>query len=194
MGERGHEVVLVRHGETEWSRSGRHTGRTDIDLTAAGRLQAERLGPRLARRRFALVLTSPLRRATETCRLAGLERTARRRDDLAEWDYGDYEGRTTAEIRAMRPFWSLWTDGAPGGETADGVGRRVDAVIAELASADGDVAVFSHGHLLRALAARWIGLLPSDGARFALDTAATSVLGHERERPAILRWNQVGEP
>jgi broad specificity phosphatase PhoE len=182
------EIVLVRHGETEWSKTGQHTGTTDIDLTTAGRRQAHRLGGLLAPHRFTSVLTSPLRRASETCRLAG-HASAQVRDDLVEWDYGTYEGRTTADIRAERPGWSLWRDGAPAGETADDVGRRADRVIAELQSATGDVAIFSHGHLLRVLAARWIGLPPEAGALLSLHTASLSVLGHERETAVIVAWN-----
>jgi broad specificity phosphatase PhoE len=185
------EIVLVRHGETEWSKTGQHTGTTDIDLTTAGRQQAHQLGGLLAPHRFASVLTSPLRRASETSRLAG-HANAQVRDDLVEWDYGTYEGRTTADIRAERPGWSLWHDGAPAGETADDVGRRADRIIAELLSATGDVAIFSHGHLLRVLAARWIGLPPEAGALLSLHTASTSVLGHERETPVIVSWNLPG--
>lgn len=189
-------VLLVRHGETEWSRSGQHTGRTDIPLTPAGRGQAELLGLQLAGRRFARVLTSPLGRALETCRLAGLDGTAEIRCELVEWDYGAYEGRTTADIRSERPGWSLWTDGTPGGETAADVGARVDPVVAELRTAPADIAVFAHGHVLRVLTARWLGLPPGEGRLFALATATVSVLGWERENPVIARWNQDcgGEP
>jgi probable phosphoglycerate mutase len=183
------EIVLVRHGETEWSRAGRHTGRTDIPLTAQGREQAKALGAALRERRFALVLTSPLARAAETCRLAGFGDVVLERDDLQEWDYGAYDGRTTAEIREERPGWTLWRDGVPGGETPAEVGARADRVIAELRSADGDVAVFAHAHLLRVLAARWIDLDPSAGGRFALDTASVSILGHHRETAVIQLWN-----
>lgn len=182
------EIVLIRHGETEWAKALRHTGTTDVGLTPNGRDQARRLGALLAGRGFASVLTSPRRRAAETCRLAGYA-DAEVRDDLAEWNYGTYEGRTTAEIRGELPGWSLWRDGAPEGETAEDVGRRADRVIAELRSSPGDVAVFSHGHLLRVLAARWIGLPPSAGTYLSLHTAALSVLGHERETPVIVSWN-----
>lgn len=182
--------MLVRHGETEWSRAGKHTGRTDVPLTEAGRQEAQAVGAALAKHRFALVLTSPLARAAETCRLAGLGETAEERDDLREWDYGAYEGRTTAEIRAKRPGWSLWADGAPDGETAAEVGERADRVIAELCSVDGDVAVFAHGHLLRVVAARWLGLEPGAGRMFALDPATISILGYERETPVIRLWNE----
>jgi broad specificity phosphatase PhoE len=184
------EVVLVRHGETEWSRDGKHTGRTDVPLTDEGRRQAAALGGYLGSRRFALVLTSPLARAKETCRLAGLEDVAQERTDLVEWDYGAYEGRTTAEIREERPGWTLWGDGVPGGETAQEVGVRADRLIVELRGADGDAAVFAHGHFLRVLAARWLGLEPADGRLFALDTATISVLGYERETPVVRLWNR----
>ena len=186
----GLEVVLVRHGETLWSRSGKHTGRTDIPLTEEGRRQSERVGAALGRRRFALVLTSPLQRAAETCRLAGLGEAAVFRDELMEWDYGAYEGRTTPEIRADVPGWSLWRDGVPGGETATDVGRRVNHVLAELGAVDGDVALFAHGHVLRVIAARWLSLPPAEGRLFALDPATISILGHERETPVIRRWNE----
>ena len=186
----GPEVVLVRHGETLWSRSGKHTGRTDIPLTEEGRRQSERVGETLRGRRFALVLTSPLQRAAETCRLAGLGDVAAFREELMEWDYGAYEGRTTPEIRAEVPGWSLWRDGVPEGENAADVGRRVDAVIADVRAVDGDVALFAHGHLLRVLAARWLGLPPTEGRLFALDPATISILGHERETPVLRRWNE----
>jgi len=190
MATAAHEVVLVRHGETDWSRVGKHTGRTDIPLTESGRQEAKTVGAALAKRRFALVLTSPLARAVETCRLAGLGDAAAERDDLREWDYGAYEGRTTAEIRAERRGWSLWRDGVPDGETAARVGERADRVIAELRSVDGDIAVFAHGHLLRVLAARWLSLEPSAGQLFALDPATISIVGYERETPVIRLWNE----
>lgn len=183
------EIVLVRHGETEWSRSGRHTGVTDIPLTDAGRAQARRLAGRVAGRSYAGVLTSPLSRARDTCRLAGLERDAEVRSELVEWDYGDYEGRTTADIRQERPGWTVWHDGSPGGETAADVGARLEPLLTELRSSSGDVAVFAHGHVLRVLAALWIDLPPGDGARLALDTAAVSILGYERETPVLRLWN-----
>ena len=184
------EVLLVRHGETLWSRSGKHTGRTDIPLTESGRRQSEQVGDTLRGRRFALMLASPLQRAAETCRLAGFGDVAVVRDELMEWDYGAYEGRTTAEIRTEVRGWSLWRDGVPGGEPAADVGGRVDRVIAEVEAVDGDVALFAHGHALRALAARWLGLPPADGRLFALDPATISVLGHDRETPVIRRWNE----
>jgi broad specificity phosphatase PhoE len=183
-----HEVVLVRHGETEWSRSGKHTGNTDIPLTDAGRLAAEALGAPLRARSFARVLTSPLQRAAETARLAGFGE-AEVRDELKEWDYGAYEGRKTVDIREERPDWSLWRDGVPDGEMPVEVGARVDGVIGEIRSVSGDVALFAHGHILRVLAARWVGLGPEAGALFALDPATISVLGYERETPVIRIWN-----
>ena len=183
------EVVLVRHGATEWSESGQHTGRTDIPLTATGIRHAELIRPRLAGCRFAAVLTSPLSRAAETCRLAGLGERAQRREGLLEWDYGAYEGLTTAQIRGQDPGWLLWRDGCPGGETAPEVGTRVDGLMGELSTIDGDVALFAHGHVLRVIAARWIGLPPEAGGLFALSTATLSVLGYEREVAVIRLWN-----
>ena len=183
------EVVLVRHGETEWSRDMKHTGRTDVPLTEAGRREAERLRSALAGRRFARVLTSPLQRAVETCRLAGLADAAETTDALLEWDYGVYEGVTTTEIRATRPGWFLWRDGCPGGETAADVGARVDPIVEQLANLDGDIALFSHGHVLRVLTARWLTLDPESGALFALGTGTLSLLGFEREVRVIRRWN-----
>ena len=189
MANAGPEIILVRHGETEWSASGRHTGRTDIPLTDNGRSQAEHVRTRLHGRRFGTVLTSPLSRAEETCRLAGFGGVAKPRDELLEWDYGDYEGRTTPEIREERPGWFLWRDGCPHGETAAEVAARVDPLVAELREATDDVLLFSHGHLLRVLASRWIELGPENGAHLALGTASVSVLGREREAPAIWLWN-----
>jgi broad specificity phosphatase PhoE len=183
------EIVLLRHGETEWSRDGKHTGRTDVPLTEGGSEQAIALGAHLRGRRFALVLTSPLSRARETCELAGFCDVAQSRADLMEWDYGAYDGRTTADIREERPGWTLWRDGVPRGEGAADVGARADRVIAELRAAGGDAAVFAHGHVLRVLAARWLGLPPEDGRLFALDTGTISVLGYERETAVIRLWN-----
>jgi probable phosphoglycerate mutase len=185
-----HEVMLVRHGETEWSRSGKHTGRTDVPLTERGRKQAKAVGEALRGRRFALVLTSPLARALETCRLAGFGDSAEPRDELREWDYGAYEGRKTIEIRKEVPGWTLWRDGVPEGETIDEVAARVDRVIVELRSVQSDALLFAHGHVLRVLAARWLGLEPQDGALFALDPATISALGYERETSVIRLWNQ----
>jgi broad specificity phosphatase PhoE len=186
------EVVLVRHGETEWAREERHTGRTDVPLTGEGRREAEVLGRRLAGHTFALILTSPLRRAVDTCRLAGLGAAAEVRQDLAEWDYGRYEGRTTPEIRVEAPGWSLWRDGCPGGETAADVGRRADRLIAELRPLAGDAAVFAHGHLLRVLAARWVGMPAEAGGALGLSTATISILGHEHDLSVIWLWNDEG--
>jgi broad specificity phosphatase PhoE len=185
-------VVLVRHAETEWSRDGRHTGRTDIPLSAAGRAAGEALSRRLAAWRFELVLVSPLVRARETCELSGLAAQAQPCEQLQEWDYGDYEGLTTAEIRARRPSWNLWRDGCPGGESAADVGGRADRVLAELQRLRGTVAVFSHGHMLRVLAARWISLDAAHGARLGLSTGALSLLAHERETAILARWNDTG--
>jgi broad specificity phosphatase PhoE len=183
------EIVLARHGETEWSRDGRHTGRTDIPLTENGRREALQLREVLEGWSFARVLSSPLQRALETCRLAGLGDRAEITEDLVEWDYGEYEGITTAQIRESRPDWNLWRDGCPGGETAADVGRRADRVLAELEGVEGDVAVFAHGHVLRVMAARWVALPPESGALFALNTGTLSVLGYERETRVVRRWN-----
>ena len=183
------EIVLARHGETEWSRDRRHTGRTDIPLTENGRRQAAVLRDAFAGRSFERVLSSPLSRALETCREAGLGDQAELTGDLCEWDYGEYEGITTAEIRERRPGWNLWRDGCPGGESAKDVGRRVDRVLDSLADLDGDAAVFAHGHVLRVLTARWLGLGPEQGALFKLDTGTLSALGYERETRVITRWN-----
>jgi broad specificity phosphatase PhoE len=183
------EVLLIRHAETAWSRDRKHTGRTDVPLTEAGRAHARALRERLAGRAFALVLTSPLSRASETCELAGLGEEAQGRDELLEWDYGDYEGLTTAEIREQRPGWYLWSDGCPGGEGAEDVGTRVNRVIAEALAADGDVALFAHGHVLRALGARWIEQPTETGGRLALSTGAVCALGFEREVRVVRVWN-----
>jgi broad specificity phosphatase PhoE len=190
VSERPFEVVLVRHGETEWTRTRQHTGKTDIPLDEEGERQARLVGEALRGREFGLVLTSPLRRAADTCRIAGFGDVARARAELAEWDYGEYEGRTTADIRAERPDWSLWRDGVPGGERAADVGRRADHVVEELRRANVDALVFGHGHQLRVLASRWLGLEPTEGRLFALSTATISVLGYERETPVIWRWNE----
>jgi probable phosphoglycerate mutase len=183
------EVILVRHGATDWSTSGRHTGRTDIPLDDEGRAQAKALGERLVEWNFSLVLTSPLQRAQETCALAGLADRARVDADLAEWDYGDYEGLTTEQIRETRPGWTVFEGGVVDGETIDEVGARADRVIARLAAVDGAVALFSHGHMLRILGARWLGLPAVDGRLLGLDTATLSVLGHEHEARVVRRWN-----
>jgi probable phosphoglycerate mutase len=185
------EVVTVRHGETAWSASGRHTGRTDVPLTDEGRRQAGLVGRRLAGRPFALVLSSPLSRALETCQRAGFGDVVVLDDDLMEWDYGEYEGLTTPEIRARREDWWLWSDGCPGGETPADVAVRADRVVARCRPVDGDVALFAHGHVLRVLGARWIEQPPVLGGALVLTTAAISSLGYERERAAITGWNDV---
>ena len=185
-----HRVWLVRHGETEWSRSGQHTGRTDIPLTAEGVRQGRALGRHLVGRRFALVLTSPLRRARETCRLAGFAEGAEVADDLLEWDYGIYEGRTTESVRAEQPGWSIWTTAVSGGESVDQVGQRARRVIDRVDGVDGDVALFAHAHLLRILAACWVGLPALHGRHLILGAASISQLGYERETRVIRVWNQ----
>ena len=192
------QLILLRHGETEWSASGRHTGRTDVPLTAHGEAAAAALAPVLARRRIVAVFTSPAQRAVRTAELAGLP-GAKPDPDLWEWDYGGYEGRTTAEIQAGRPGWYLWRDGViPGdaahpGETVAQVGGRVDAVLSRvrplLAGPDGDVALMAHGHVLRVLTARWLGLEPAAGRLFRLDTGTCSTLGTEHDVPVITTWN-----
>ncbi|WP_412544216.1 histidine phosphatase family protein [Longispora sp. K20-0274] len=184
------DIVLLRHGETAWSLAGRHTSTTDLPLTAHGEEQAARVRPALAGRRFVAVFVSPRLRAHRSAELAGLT-TATVEDDLAEWDYGDYEGVTTADIRATRPGWDLWRDGCPGGESPAQVGARLDRVLdrARPLLADGDVAFVAHGHSLRVCGARWIDLPPSGGASLRLDTSTLSVLGHERDTPVLLRWN-----
>lgn len=182
-------IVIIRHAETQWSINGRHTGSTDLPLTAAGRIKGELIGSALSEFRFDSVWTSPLRRAADTCRLAGLGDVARTRSDLVEWDYGDYEGITTAEIIETRPGWDLWLHGAPGGESPDDVARRVDTLVAELARFGGDVAIFSHGHLSRALAVRWVGLPIEAGRLLALGTGTISVLSWQRDVRVIARWN-----
>ena len=183
------ELWLVRHAETEWAKAGRHTGRTDIPLTDDGRAAARALRPRIAGHPFTAVLVSPLSRARETAELAGLGEHAQLRDDLLEWDYGDYEGITTPEIREHRPDWFLWTDGVPNGEAAADVGARVDRVIAEALTLDGDVAVVAHGHVLRVLAARWLEQSPALGGRLVLATGGICRLGFERDVRALLAWN-----
>ena len=186
-------VWLVRHGETEWAKLGRHTGRTDIPLTDPGRDQARALGRRLAGHSFGIVLTSPLSRAAETAAIAGHGDTAVRVDDLMEWDYGALEGRKTADIRVEMPNWTIWRGPWPGGETVDDVGARADRVIARIREArpDRDALVFAHGHLLRVLAARWIWLPAASGGLFELATATLSILGWDREAPSIELWNEA---
>jgi broad specificity phosphatase PhoE len=184
--------VLVRHGETEWSKAGKHTGHTDIPLTDRGREEAGLVGEWLAGRSFERALTSPLSRAADTCELADPDGPVERREELLEWDYGEYDGRTTQEIRESRPDWFLWRDGCPGGETAADVGARVDRVLEELRDLQGDAALFAHGHVLRVLTARWLELGPEAGALFWLATATLSVLGYERETRVLRVWNVRG--
>ncbi len=186
-------IWLIRHGETEWSAAKRHTGRTDIALTPAGERQAAALKRSLAGRRFELVLCSPLRRASETCRLAGYGQTAEVTDDLLEWDYGVYEGRTTQEMRLEQPGWSIWTASVAKGESVEQVGHRAQRVIQRALAAGGDVALFAHAHILRVMAARWLVLPPDAGRLFALRTASISVLGFERETRVISLWNFIHE-
>jgi probable phosphoglycerate mutase len=182
-------VFLVRHGETEWSLSGQHTGMTDIPLTEHGRTMSKLLAPILAKVSFARILTSPLQRARETCELAGLGQRAETDGGLVEWNYGDYEGLTLKEIDAKAPGWMLFTDGCPGGEGPEDVSRRVDAVIERVRAVQGHVALFAHGHVFRVFAARWIGLPAAAGRHFLLDTATVSVLSYYRGVSAIKRWN-----
>jgi broad specificity phosphatase PhoE len=184
-------MVLLRHGATEWSQSGQHTGRTDIPLLDLGREQAKAAGELLRGMTFAQVVTSPLQRASATCALAGFE--GHPEPDLMEWDYGAYEGQTTAQICGERPGWTLWDDGVVDGERAADVGRRVDRVIERARQLDGDTLCVAHGHVLRVLTARWLGLPPVAGRLFALSTGTVSILGWEREHPVVLNWN-VGPP
>jgi broad specificity phosphatase PhoE len=186
----GHRLWLIRHGETQWSATGRHTGRTDVRLTDEGRRQAAALGRWLAGRSFALVLSSPLSRARETCVIARLGSLMELEEDLREWDYGAYEGRSTEDIRKEVPGWTIWTGDPAGGETAEQVGRRAARVIERAAAAHGDVALFGHGHMLRILAASWLGLSARAGRLFTLDTASLSVLGHEHGARVLETWNR----
>ena len=183
------EVVLVRHGETEWTITGQHTGRTDIPLTEKGRKQARLLEPLLSAANFALVLSSPLQRARETCELAGLGDRMELEPDLMEWDYGEYEGITSKEIKRTDPSWMVFRDGCPGGETPAQVGARVDRLIQRIRPVAGRVALFAHGHLLRVFVSRWIGFPPSAGQHFLLDTSTVGVLGYYQGVPAVKRWN-----
>ena len=182
-------LFVIRHGETAWSLSGQHTGTTDIPLTDNGRRLAVRLGPALAREKFTLVLVSPMQRARETCQLAGLGDAAVVDPDLMEWNYGEYEGLTPGQIHRVAPRWQLFPDGCPGGEAPVQVGARADRVIARARAAGGDVALFAHGHVLRVLAARWIGWPPGAGQHFLLDTGTLCVLGYYQEIPAVRIWN-----
>lgn len=182
-------VFAIRHGETAWALSGQHTGTTDLPLTENGRRLAERLRPVLAKEAFALVLSSPMQRARETCALAGLGDRAAVDANLAEWDYGEYEGLTSQQIRAASPGWLIFRDGCPGGEKPDQVGTRADRLIARARAAQGDVALFGHGHVLRVLVARWLGLPATAGQHFLLHTGTLCVLGDYQEIPAVRLWN-----
>jgi broad specificity phosphatase PhoE len=185
------DVYLVRHGETEWSLSGRHTGATDLPLTENGRSEAKMLEPLLSTIEFALVLSSPMQRARNTCELAGLGRNMLIDPDLMEWNYGEYEGLTSKQIRRVAPGWMVFDDGCPGGESPAQIGARADRLIARIRAAEGRVALFAHGHLFRVLAARWIGLPPAHGRHFLLDTSTLSILGYYQGVPALKRWNDV---
>ena len=186
-------IYLARHGETAWSRSGQHTGRTDLPLTERGERNARRLGERFNNLTFAKVFTSPLQRAARTCDLAGFKTIAEVDQDLLEWEYGQYEGRRSTEIRAQHPEWDLFRDGCPGGESPDQVGARADAVLKRVRAIEGNVLLFSSGHILRVLAARWLGLAPDAARYFLLDTASLSIMGYEHNRsaPVIRLWNDT---
>jgi len=183
------QVFLVRHGETEWSLSGQHTGTTDIPLTEHGRQVARRLRPILAKESFALVLTSPMQRARETCRLAGFETVASVEPDLMEWNYGRYEGLTPGQIAATAPGWLIFRDGCPGGDEQQDIGERVERVIARVRAIKGDIVLFAHGHVFRVFAARWLGLPPAAGQHFLLDTATMNILTYYHGVAAIKQWN-----
>src|SRR5215468_5839698 len=183
------KVLLIRHGETEWSLNGRHTGTTDIPLTEHGRDVARQWKPVLSQRSFALVLTSPLRRARETCELTGLGQQAEVDNDIHEWNYGDYEGLTSEQILAQRPSWMIFRDGCPGGESPKEIQARIDRVIKKVRAVEGEVALFSHGHFLRSFGARWLGLPAEDGVFFLLDPATVSVMSAYRGTPAVKCWN-----
>lgn len=187
----------MRHGQTEWSVSGRHTGTTDLALTAEGEAEAIAMAPHISGHDYDLVLTSPLQRAQQTCALVGLAERAQLRDDLREWDYGDYEGLTSLQIRDTDPQWNLWTQGCPGGESPANVAARCDRIVAELVAhaeaGGGDAIVFAHGHLLRSLAARWCRLPIETGAHLMLSTAAASSLGFEHSTPGIKFWNRTSQ-
>jgi broad specificity phosphatase PhoE len=189
-----HEIWLIRHGETEWSASGKHTGRTDIPLTACGRRQAKALGHRVKNHHFALTLSSPLSRAVDTCRLSGASDNPELSDALLEWDYGEVEGRKTVDIRREldNPTWTIWKNGTPGGETPEQIAERIKPVLERSAdeTLDGDVAIFAHGHVLRILGATWTGLPASAGQALGLTTASISMLGYEHETRVIKCWNE----
>jgi len=188
------QVYLIRHGETEWSLSGQHTGITDIPLTENGRNVAKQLEPILAKENFTMILTSPLERARKTCELAGLGAHAEIDRDLMEWNYGEYEGLTPKQIDAQAPGWMIFTDGCPGGESPAQVSARADRLVARVRSVEGDVALFAHGHIFRVFAARWLGLPVTAGCHFLLDTATLSILSYYRNLPAIRRWNAMLVP
>jgi len=188
------QVYLIRHGETEWSLSGQHTGVTDIPLTENGRNVAKLLKPVLAKESFARVLTSPLQRARETCALAGLGVRAEIDRDLMEWNYGEYEGLTPKQIHAKASGWMIFRDGCPSGESPEQVGARADRVIAKVRAVEGDVALFAHGHIFRVFAARWLGLPAGAGSHFLLDTATLNILSYYRDVPAVKRWNAALVP
>ena len=193
MSSSGRYLVLLRHGETEWTISGRHTGRSDIELTKAGREEARAAGRRLEGMKFDRVVTSPMHRAVETCRLAGFGDGATTDDALMEWDYGEYEGITTAEIQETVPDWSLFVQGCPGGESAADVGARVDPLVDAAREGEGNWLFAAHGHVLRVVGARWVGLPPEDGVMLNLGTAAVCFLGFEHDRPVITHWNLTGQ-
>ncbi len=194
MTKQTQEVYLVRHGETEWTLTGQHTGITDIPLTENGRKVAKLLEPVLAKEEFALVLTSPLHRARETCELAGLGELAEIDHNLMEWNYGEYEGLTPGDIHTKRPEWMIFRDGCPGGESSEQIGARVDRVIARVRALEGHAALFAHGHVFRVFAARWLGLPATAGRHFLLATATLSILSYYRDVPAVKRWNAMLMP
>ena len=185
------KIYLIRHGETEWTLSGQHTGSTDIPLTKNGENQAKLLGDRLRGHAFQTILASPLQRAQQTCAIAGLLKTAQIDPNLVEWNYGDFEGMTSAQINKMQPNWSIFSNGAPNGESVADIGKRADKVLAKIQSLHGDVALFSHGHFLRALAARWLQLPAQDGRLFALFPGSLSILGFEKNTQVLFLWNDT---
>ena len=187
------QVYLIRHGETEWSLTGQHTGINDLPLTEHGRMLAKRLKPVLGKQKFVMVLTSPLKRARDTCELAGLGLAAQIDNDLMEWNYGEYEGLTSREIREKSPGWLLFADGCPGGETPEQVGHRADRIILRARGQQGNVALFAHGHLLRVVAARWLGFAAGAGRHFLLDTGTLNILSYYQGIPAIKEWNRAIE-